>query len=193
MNLIFASQNNHKAQEIASALPLGFSIQTLKELGYNHEIPETGNTLEENARIKAKTVFDLFGKPCFADDTGLEVLELNGAPGVYSARYAGPNASFSDNCSLLLKSLEGIVNRSAKFRTVFCFIDTSGKEFLFTGEVNGIITLNYTGQEGFGYDPVFQPDGFNKTFAEMTLDEKNAISHRGKAVKVFTQFFESHN
>ncbi len=188
MQLIFATHNAHKAQEIAAALPVGIEIITLADLNYLQEIPETGSTLQQNALIKAQTIFQAFGKPCFADDTGLEVDALNGQPGVYSARYAGPEASFADNCNLLLKNLNGIQNRNAAFKTVFCYINENGIPTYLEGEVKGTITNNYAGNAGFGYDPIFLPAGYNQTFAEMSLDEKNSISHRGKAVRLLAEY-----
>jgi XTP/dITP diphosphohydrolase len=181
MELIFATNNAHKLEEIKAALPQ-MEIQGLKEAGVFEDIPETGNTLQENARIKARYLFDLKGVDCFADDTGLEVEALDGQPGVYSARYAGADCSFKNNNEKLLKELKGKPSRKAQFRTVICFIG-QGQEYFFEGVCKGEILLDYQGEDGFGYDPIFRPSGFLESFAEMTMDQKNEISHRGLAVK----------
>lgn len=185
--LIFASHNAHKASEIKALLPADIRLHTLEELAFHEEIPETGNTLEENANIKAATIFKKFNLPCFADDTGLEVDALKGAPGVWSARYAGPDATFEDNWKKLLSELGEEKNRSACFRTVICYIDGNGAPHYYEGRVNGSITNFPSGTDGFGYDPVFKPESADRTFAEMSLEEKNKISHRGLALAAFVK------
>jgi XTP/dITP diphosphohydrolase len=187
--LIFATHNDHKASEIKIMLPEWIEVKSLNDIGYLKEIPETGTTLEHNALQKAWHVFSKLGEDNFADDTGLEVDALMGAPGVYSSRYAGDGASFDDNIDLLLKNLEGEENRRARFRTVIYLI-FFGKKWLFEGIVQGTITKERRGESGFGYDPVFLPDGYLKTFAEMTLEEKNNISHRGRALRKMLNYFQ---
>lgn len=179
--LIFATHNEHKLKEIRQILP-GWKIQGLHEIGLYDEIAENGTTLEANAEIKAEYVFAKTGEACFADDTGLEVEALNGAPGILSARYAGDQHDFKANIDKLLSEMDGIENRKARFRTVICLIIDDKKQF-FEGIVEGKITKSPKGSEGFGYDPVFVPDGYELSFAEMSASEKNAISHRGKAMK----------
>ena len=181
MKLVFATHNPNKVKEVQAIVPAGMEIVTLDEIGYTEEIPEIGLTLEENALIKANTIYAATGINCFADDTGLEVNALNSEPGVYSARYAGEPANSSKNMDKLLEKLEESKDRSARFRTVFALI-IDGKEHLFEGIVNGSITSEKRGEGGFGYDPIFLPDGFDQTFAEMPLAEKNKISHRGRAL-----------
>lgn len=178
--LIFATQNRNKAVEINALLEGKFDVRSLIDLGYTNDIPETGNTLEENALIKARHVFQLSGKNCFADDTGLEVAALNGEPGVYSARYAGEHKNDSDNIDLLLQKLKDKPNRKAHFRTVIALI-FDGKEYLFEGIARGEIGTEKKGSGGFGYDPVFKPENYELTFAQMLLEEKNKISHRARA------------
>jgi len=206
MKLIFATNNKHKLEEVKKLLPAPFQLITLAEAGIKEDIPETGTTLEENASIKSHFVFKRTGLNCFADDTGLEVEALNGAPGVYSARYAGENCSFSDNVIKLLTEMKDKENRKARFRTVISLI-IEGKEYFFEGIVNGEIIREQRGSEGFGYDPVFIPKpphppkgGFNNpqafegqeqeglTFAEMSLEEKNEISHRARAIENLAKF-----
>jgi len=188
--LIFATHNPHKAREIRETLKSRYDVISLEELGINEDIAETGDTLEANALIKARYVYNKTGKPCFADDTGLEVKALNGAPGVYSARYAGEKASFDDNMDKLLKALESKTDRRAQFRTVIAFINEEGEEQLFEGKVLGSITKNKKGEKGFGYDPIFLPEGYNLSFAEMSVEEKNEISHRGRAVREFVSYLK---
>jgi len=190
-NLIFASHNNHKVSEIQVLFPENINLVSLADLKFQDDIPETGSTLEENAKIKAMTIFRIFSQPCFADDTGLEVQALNGEPGVYSARYAGENATFEDNCNLLLDNMKGIQNRSATFRTVICFIDSHGNESLFEGKIEGEIVENQNGDKGFGYDPIFKPSGNTNTFAQMNLEEKNKLSHRSEALHQLLNFLNS--
>lgn len=169
-------------------VPSGIKVISLDDLNMTTEIPETGHTLQDNALIKARTIFQLYKKPVIADDTGLEVDALNGSPGVYSARYAGEPTNAENNMKLLLKNLEGNNNRTANFRTVIAYINAEGKEQLFEGQVDGEIINERRGGEGFGYDPIFVPEGYHTTFAEMTLEEKNTISHRAKALKAFSDF-----
>lgn len=179
--MVFATNNAHKLAEVKAVLGEDFELVTLKEVGITEDIPETGETLDENASIKARYVYKRTGLDCFADDTGLEVEALNGAPGVRSARYATDGHDFAANNRKLLKELEGVTNRKARFRTVISLI-RSGVEQQVEGIVNGCIATKEAGCEGFGYDPLFIPDGKSVTFAEMTAEEKNSISHRGRAV-----------
>ena len=180
--LIFATNNKHKVEEVRAALDGIVEIVTLAEAGLSGEIPETADTLQGNALQKAQWVWERTGMDCFADDTGLEVDALGGAPGVYSARYAGEHCSFDDNIDKLLAALDGQTNRRADFRTVICLIE-GGEPKYFEGRVDGqILTERHSNGEGFGYDPVFMPDRFALSFAEMPLDVKNTISHRGLAV-----------
>ena len=164
-----------------------FQIESMRSLGINEDIPEDQQTLEGNALQKARFLYDRTGESCFADDTGLEVDALNGAPGVYSARYAGEAKNSLDNMAQLLKNMSGIQNRKARFRTVIALI-LDGKEYLFEGIVNGTIAEEPRGTAGFGYDPLFVPDGYSTTFAEMDSEAKNAISHRGRAVEKLAAF-----
>lgn len=182
MKIVFATNNAHKLSEVSAVLGEGYELVTLKEVGITEEIPETGATLDENASQKAHYVYERTGLDCFADDTGLEVEALNGAPGVRSARYATDGHDFAANNRKLLKELEGKTNRKARFRTVISLI-RGGVEQQVEGVVSGTIATKESGCEGFGYDPLFIPEGHNTTFAEMTADEKNAISHRGRAVQ----------
>lgn len=184
--LIFATNNKHKKEEVSHLLP-DFEVLMLSEIGIFEDIPETGETLEENALIKANFVFEKTGFDCFADDTGLEVEALNGRPGVFSARYAGEPVDPQANIDKLLAELTDFSNRKARFRTVVALIQNGAPIFI-EGIVNGTIIECQTGASGFGYDPVFIPDGFAKTFAQMTLEEKNKISHRGKAIRKLVEF-----
>ncbi len=187
MEIVFASNNAHKLEEVRSKLPEVFKVLSLKDVLGDVDIPETGTTLDENAAIKANYVFERTGKNCFADDTGLEISVLNGEPGVYSARYAGEECSFQDNMDKVLRNMAGATDRSAKFRTAICLI-LNGEEYLFEGSVDGEMLAEKRGEEGFGYDPIFQPKGFEETFAEMSMDQKNLISHRGRAVQKLVDF-----
>jgi XTP/dITP diphosphohydrolase len=187
--LIFASGNENKVAEVEYKLGGAVKLKSLNAIGCTEEISETGATLEENARIKARYVWETYHVDCFADDTGLEVEALGGAPGVFSARYAGPQKNPVDNMALLLSELRNKSNRSARFRTVICLI-RGGKEQLFEGVVNGEIIEQARGAEGFGYDPIFVPEGYKITFAEMTMDEKNTISHRGRAIASLAAFLK---
>ncbi len=190
MNLVFATQNINKAREIQALLPDEITIQTLADIECFDDIPETSKTLEGNASLKSKYVVDNFEVNCFADDTGLEINELNGEPGVYSARYAGSEKSADLNMNLVLEKLEGKEDRSARFRTVISLI-IDGVEYLFEGIVEGVITESKSGKEGFGYDPIFKPNGFDRTFSEMSMEEKNTISHRGKAIQKLIEFLKN--
>ncbi len=190
--LVFATNNQHKLQEIKEILKGKFEVVSLKEINFFDEIEEPFETLHENALQKARVVHQFCGLDVFSDDTGLEVDVLNGAPGVYSARYAGENCSFQDNVKKLLKALISEENRKAKFRTVIALI-LNNKEYTFDGVVEGEITKEQSGSEGFGYDPIFKPEGFETTFAEMTSEAKNNISHRGRAVQKLTTFLKTKN
>ncbi len=212
MEIIFATNNKHKQEEVEKLLPEQFKLITLQEAGIIEDIPETADTLEGNASLKSHFVFERKGLNCFADDTGLEVEALNGAPGVYSARYAGEKCSFTDNVNKLLLEMKDKENRKARFRTVISLI-LNGKEYFFEGIVDGEITREARGGEGFGYDPIFSPliprrgtnhssnllegkqdskipplGGGGATFAEMSLEEKNKISHRARAVEKLVEF-----
>ena len=189
MKLVFATNNLNKLSEIQSLVPKEIEILSLKDIDCNEELAETTPTLEGNALQKASYVFENYGYNCFADDTGLEIDALNGDPGVYSARYAGEECRAEDNINLVLQKLKGQTNRIAEFRTVIALI-IDGKETVFEGSCKGKITEFRSGVEGFGYDPIFLPNGFDKTFAEMKQNEKGAISHRGKAVKKLVEFFD---
>jgi XTP/dITP diphosphohydrolase len=188
--LIFATNNDHKVTEIKSILKNNFKVLSLKEAGINIDIPEPYDTLEENAREKATVINSLINQGCFAEDTGLEVESLNGEPGVKSARYAGESRSFENNIDKLLLNLSNIGNRKAQFRTIICLI-SKGKEKLFEGVCKGAIIAERRGSSGFGYDAVFMPEGADKTFAEMSLDDKNKFSHRKKAMDQLTKFLMS--
>jgi XTP/dITP diphosphohydrolase len=185
--LCFATNNTHKLEEVQVMLGDNFELSTLGQIGCSDELPETGNTLEANSLQKAKYLFDNYQVDCFADDTGLEVKALDGEPGVYSARYAGEQRSHSDNINLLLKNLSGKIDRSAQFRTFITLI-INGKVEQFEGIVKGTIIETLRGNEGFGYDPIFIPEGFDRTFAEMSIEEKGKISHRGRAFEKLIQF-----
>lgn len=188
--IIFATNNAHKLSEVQAVLGEEFALVTLRECGITEDIPETADTLEENALQKARYVFEKTGADCFADDTGLEVDALNGAPGVHSARYATDGHDFAANNRLLLKNLEGITERTARFRTVIALI-LDGKEYTFEGRVEGTIAEEECGAEGFGYDPLFVPSGEIITFAQMSAEAKNAISHRGRAVVELVKFLKN--
>ena len=179
-SLVMATNNAHKLAEIRRIIGQKIKILSLDDIGCHDEIPETGDTLEENALIKARWVKEKYGYDCFADDIGLEVDALGGAPGVYSARYAGEHCTPADNVALILERMYGIAVRSARFRTVIALI-IGNEEILVDGVVNGCITAEPSGMDGFGYDPVFKPEGSDITFAQMDADAKNAISHRGRA------------
>lgn len=187
--LVFATNNKHKQEEVQAMLP-DYRILSLSDIGCFEDIPETAESLEGNALIKARYVKEKFGYDCFADDTGLEVYSLNMAPGVYSARYAGADKSSEANVAKLLSELDGVDNRSAQFRTVVALIQ-GDKESLFEGVVRGSISKDCKGSSGFGYDPVFIPDGYDITFAQMDLCDKNEISHRARAVKLLINYLNA--
>lgn len=188
-NLIFATNNAHKLDEVRSILGSRFTVKSLKEIGCEADIPETADTLEGNALMKARFLYEKYGVDCFADDTGLEVTALGGAPGVYTARYAG-NHDSEANMNKLLNELEKKSDRSAQFRTVIALI-IEGKEFLFEGIVKGTIAKEKAGDGGFGYDPIFIPEGFTQTFSQMGNDSKNHISHRALAVEKLYNYLNS--
>jgi len=189
-SLVFATNNPHKLKEVQHALGDRFTLVTLNNVGITKEIPEDYDTLQDNALQKARYVYNKTGQNCFADDTGLEVEVLNWQPGVYSARYAGDAKNPKENIRKLLDELKGVENRRARFRTVIALI-LNGKEYLFEGVVWGKIIDQERGNDGFGYDPIFVPDGFTQTFAEMPISLKNQISHRGKAVEELCKFLKS--
>ncbi len=190
MEWVFATNNLYKLKEVQDCLPDGLSIITLSSIGCDHEIEETAPDLEGNARIKAEHVFHVHGYEAFADDTGLEVKALDGRPGVHSARFAGQNPSFLDNIDKLLHEMEGVKDRKARFRTIILLRREEG-ERIFEGSVMGRIAESPAGKQGFGYDPVFIPEGEERTFAEMEATEKDRISHRGKAVKALADHLSS--
>jgi len=191
MNIVFATNNSNKIKEVQALLPSHIKLVSLEEIGCVEDIPETQDTIEGNAIQKADYIKTHYGLDCFADDTGLEVMDLDGAPGVYSARYAGPQRNADDNMNLLLSELASKDNRSARFKTVIA-MHFQGEFITFEGICEGEITKSKTGTEGFGYDPIFQPKSFEKTFAEISLDEKNRIGHRGKAVSKLVTYFITH-
>ena len=182
MKIVFATNNPNKLKEIQSLIPKEIEIISLNEIGCNEDIPETGDTLEANAFQKAHYIKDNFNYDCFADDTGLEIDELNGDPGVYSARYAGPERNANTNMNKVLNELKGKKNRKAQFRTAIALI-LKGEEHLFEGKVEGYISKDKQGNEGFGYDPIFIPENDIRSFAQMSIQEKGAVSHRGRAVR----------
>ena len=190
MKLVFASNNKDKIEEIKSQLNQEIKILSLQDIGCNEEIVEIENTLEGNAKLKANYITNNYKYNCFADDTGLEVVALNGEPGVYSARYAGENVTYEDNVNKILLVMKGVHDRKAQFRTVIA-LNLKGEQYVFEGACKGTILEEKHGDMGFGYDPIFKPDGFHKTFAEMSLDEKALISHRGLAVKKLIDFLSS--
>ncbi len=190
MQLIFATHNQHKLQEIQSVLNNSFQLLSLADIGVHENIPETANNISENALLKARYIYNLYRQPCFADDTGLEIEAINGRPGVYSARYAGKNCNFDDNINKVLNEMLSISNRKACFRTVIALI-INAKEYSFEGKIEGEILVSRKGKQGFGYDPIFRPKGYNKSFAEMEIIEKNRISHRGIAVNKLITFLNT--
>ena len=187
--LVFATNNAHKLEEIAAILGEKIELLSLKDIECTADIPETANTLEGNATQKAEYIYQQYGLDCFADDTGLEVEALDGAPGVFSARYAGEGHNSEDNMQKLLQNLQGVTNRKAQFRTVICLI-WDGKKYLFEGVCKGEIIEEKRGNAGFGYDPIFVPEGYDQTFAELGNDIKNSISHRAKAVELLCNFLK---
>jgi len=189
--IVFATNNKHKLKEIRKITAGILEILSLSDINCEEEIEETGITLEENALIKARYIKEKYGYDCFADDTGLEVEALGGAPGVYSARYAGEACNPLKNMLKLLQVMEGITNRNARFRTVIALL-MNNETYFFEGVVDGQIIEEQKGSAGFGYDPIFVPEGYNQTFAELGIDIKNQISHRAKATRQFAQFLTSH-
>ncbi len=190
MKLVFATHNENKFNEVKVLMPSYIELVSLTDIGCNNEIPETGNTLEENAKIKADFVTQTYNLPCFSDDTGLLVDSLNGEPGVYSARYAGPQKNAEDNMNKLLQELEKHQNRNARFKTAIA-LNLKQSTIFFLGEVMGEITIKKNGAAGFGYDPIFKPNGYNKTFAELSLEIKNSIGHRGLAIQKLIKHLKS--
>jgi XTP/dITP diphosphohydrolase len=190
MKLIFASHNAHKATEIQSILPSWIEIRTLSDIQYVEEIPENEATIEGNSQFKARFVHEKFEQNCFADDTGLEIFALDGRPGVHSARYAGEQRDSNSNMDKVLRELEMLSDRSAQFKTVITLF-WQGKEYQFEGIIHGNIAMVKTGNEGFGYDPIFIPEGESRSFAEMTLVEKNQFSHRARAIEKLVSFFNT--
>lgn len=191
MELVFATNNAHKLAEVSAMLPPGIRLLSLEDVGFHEEIPETGSTLEENAEIKARTIYNFAVRPVIADDTGLFVHALNGDPGVYSARYAGEQADFAANCDLLLNNMLGHSDRKAEFVTVVCMVNAQGRTHFFRGEVAGKITESMMGSTGFGYDPLFLPEGETRSYAQMSAADKNAMSHRRLAVQQLINYLHS--
>lgn len=185
--IVFATNNKNKLREIREIMKGFYEVLSLDDIGCHEEIVEDADTIEGNAKIKADFVTNNYHVDCFADDTGLEVEALNGAPGVYSARYAGEHCSYQDNVNKMLNAMKGKTNRKAAFRTVIA-LNLDGKSYTFEGRCDGQILESQRGTDGFGYDPIFMPDGFNQTFAEMSHDNKNAISHRGRAMQKLIAF-----
>lgn len=192
MKLVFASNNKNKIAEIQQLIPLGITILSLEEIGCYVDIPETASTIEGNAILKANYVTEHFGYDCFADDTGLEVEVLNGEPGVYSARYAGEQKNADDNMNKVLDALENHTNRKAQFKTVIA-LNIHNEQHLFTGIASGEIITVKKGDKGFGYDPIFKPNELDKTFAELSMEEKSKYSHRAKAVNQLLTFLQKHS
>ncbi len=190
MQLVFASNNKNKIIELQSMLPESITIRSLESIGCFEDIPETSDTIEGNAILKANYVTEKYGYDCFADDTGLEIDALKGEPGVYSARYAGEQRNADDNMNKVLENLSDLNNRKAQFKTVIA-LNINGKQHLFTGIAPGEITVEKIGNQGFGYDPIFQPVGYNETFAQLSLELKNQISHRGKATKQLLAYLKN--
>lgn len=190
MKIVFATNNKHKLEEITRLLDGQHEIVSLEQIGCHDDIPEDHDTLQENALQKARYVKEHYGYDCFADDTGLEVEALNFEPGVYSARYAGAAKDSAANMRKVLEKMDGIKNRKARFRTVIALL-LHDKEYIFEGRVDGEILTEKHGEAGFGYDPIFRPDGFTASFAEMPLDEKNKISHRGRATQKLCEFLQT--
>tara|TARA_B110000967_G_scaffold131240_1_gene134058 strand:- start:60 stop:635 length:576 start_codon:yes stop_codon:yes gene_type:complete len=191
MNIVFATNNPNKINEVQALIPSHIKLVSLEEIGCTEDIPETQDTIEGNAIQKADYIKEHYGLDCFADDTGLEVTALNGAPGVFSARYGGPQRNADDNMNLLLSELKSKDNRSARFKTVIA-MHFQGKLITFEGICEGAITQNKKGTDGFGYDPIFQPTEYKKTFAEISLADKNRIGHRGKAVSKLVAYLKLH-
>lgn len=190
MKIVFATNNQNKIREVQQLLPETIEIISLESIGCHEDIPETADTIEENAIMKANYITQKYGYDCFADDTGLEVEALDGAPGVHSARYAGEHRNSEDNITKLLKELKDTTNRNAQFKTVIA-LNLNGNQHLFTGIAKGKITKQRSGNQGFGYDPVFLPEGFSDTFAQISLEQKGKISHRGKATQQLIDFLKN--
>ena len=190
MKLVFATNNLNKLSEIRMLLPSSIELLSLKDIECFEDLPETSDTLEDNAAQKSYFVYDNYGYNCFADDTGLEIDALDGRPGVYSARYAGVDSIAENNIKKVLSEMEQFDNRDASFRTIISLV-IDGKEYQFDGEIEGQITPERWGKKGFGYDPIFLPDGFEKSFAQMSIQQKNDISHRGRAVKKLIDFLNN--
>ena len=191
MQLLFCSTNIHKSKEIQHKLGPTYALKSLNDVGFTGEIEETAFTFEGNAKLKAEFGFQHYHLPCFSDDSGLEVEALNLEPGVYSARYAGEAKDDNKNMDKLLLNLKGITNRKARFKTVIVYIDIKGEQFVFEGSVSGRIIEVKRGDQGFGYDPIFIPDGYDKTFAEMSMEEKSILSHRARALEKFIHFLST--
>ena len=189
MDLVFASNNQHKVEEVQAIIGTKINLKSLNDIGCYDEIPETGDTFVENAGQKSRFVYERFHLNCFADDSGLEIDALNGEPGVHSAHYSG-SRDFQENMTLVLARLEGKTDRKARFKTIISLI-LEGKEYLFEGSIEGEISLQQSGKKGFGYDPIFIPEGYDISFAEMTAEEKNKISHRARAMEKLIQFLNS--
>jgi XTP/dITP diphosphohydrolase len=190
LELVFATNNRHKLEEVSAKLNGEISLLTLNDIGCTEDIEETGTTFRENASLKSHYVFEKYGLNCFGDDSGLEVEALNGEPGVYSARYAGKHGDHDANITKVLEKLSNNPNRKARFVTIISLM-WNGREYFFDGIVEGTIRHERTGTGGFGYDPIFQPDGFDITFAEMSLEEKNKLSHRARAVEKLVEFLNT--
>ena len=190
MQLVFATNNDNKLREVQALVPSHIQLLSLKDIGCFEDVPETQDTIEGNAIQKAAYIKTHYGYDCFADDTGLEVEALNSEPGIYSARYAGSQRNANDNMNLLLNNLTAKVNRAAQFKTVIA-LHLNGETKTFTGICRGDITKEKHGEKGFGYDPIFKPNGYNQTFAEISLVEKNAIGHRGKAIRLLVDYLNT--
>ncbi|RZA02039.1 MAG: non-canonical purine NTP diphosphatase [Sphingobacteriaceae bacterium] len=188
--LVFATNNVHKLEEVAAKIKGSIQLVSLNDIGCNDDIEETGTTFSQNASIKSQYIYNKYHLNCFGDDSGLEIDELGGEPGVFSARYAGEHGNHAANNQKVLEKLSSSTNRKARFRTVISLL-WNGEEYFFEGTVEGTIRHELSGAAGFGYDPIFQPHGYNKTFAEMSLDEKNAISHRAKAMDKLLNFLNT--
>ncbi|MCQ2319709.1 MAG: non-canonical purine NTP diphosphatase [Bacteroidales bacterium] len=188
-DIVFATNNKNKLKEMREIMDGLYHVMSLEEIGCHEEIIEDADTIQGNAKIKADFITNRYHIDCFADDTGLEVEALNGAPGVYSARYAGEHCSYQDNVNKMLNALDGVEKRKAVFRTVIA-LNLEGETYYFEGRCEGQITKEQRGSEGFGYDPIFQPDGFDETFAELGMDVKNSISHRGRATQKLIEFLQ---
>ncbi|MBC29228.1 MAG: non-canonical purine NTP pyrophosphatase [Muricauda sp.] len=191
MKLVFATHNQHKYEEVKLLMPKGIELLDLSSINCHEEITETGETLQENAKIKANYITENYGLNCFADDTGLLIEALNGEPGVYSARYAGNQKNSLDNMQKVLRKLMNHQNRKAYFETVIV-LNINGEQFSFSGKAYGEIIQRPVGEKGFGYDPIFRPEGYDKTFAELPVEAKNRISHRGKAIGLLVQFLKKY-